>query len=139
MSLGWAIGRHGIMLGILQKIGCVSRHTHEGMRRTRLGNTALIAIQATIMPHLQEQGSVAECAASLHAQGATHATRFLNVVFKIRILNVGSPNRIGRTKLILCRFIQLLGIRLEESKTALAVPTHGKGMNTLHRRGLQHA
>ncbi len=79
---------------------------------------------ADVLPHLQLKRSVSEGAAPLHAFPAADAQRFINRVFKKRILYEFPPDGIGRAKLVFGSGSQGLGLRLEIAAAQVAVATH---------------
>ena len=71
-------------------------HAVDRVSGADLGNRALVAVYAAVMPDLQEQGAIAEPVAALDTFGAADAERLVDGVFVVRVFDVGAFDRRGR-------------------------------------------
>ena len=123
----------------LKQIRPVRRHSHESVSRAHFRNRAFVAIHAAVVPNLQEQGTVPEPGAAFHAFGAAAAEGLVARVSVLGILDVGAPDRRGRTQAILGACVEVIGVGLEEPGAKLAVAAHRIGMDAFDGRLLQDA
>jgi hypothetical protein len=84
-------------------------HAAESIAGADLRDGAFVAINATIMAHLQEQRTIAESVAALDALGATNTKLLVDRVFVIRIFNVGPLNRGRWAQAVLSAGAQIIG------------------------------
>lgn len=123
----------------LQQVGLAGRYAAEGVPGADFGDRALVAVQATIVPHLQEQRAIAKSVAALDAFGATNAQPLVNSIFVIGVFDVSPFDGRGGTLAIFRASIEIVRFRFEETGAELAIAANGEGVNAFHRRLLEHA
>ena len=123
----------------LQDIRMAHRHAAEGVPRAGAGDGALVAVDAAVVPDLEEERAVAETDASLDALSAADAEMLFNGVLVVGVFDVGALDGGGGAKLVLGGGGQRVRFRREEAGAKLAVSAHRVGVNALHCRLLQHA
>ena len=100
----------------LQQVRLVRGHPAEGVAGADFGDRAFVAVQAAVMPHLQEERAIAETVAALDAFGAADAKLLVNGVFVIRVLDVGALDGGGGAEAILRAGVQVVRLGLERSR-----------------------
>ena len=121
-----------------EQIRMAGRHATESVSRTDLGDRALVAVHATVVPHLKEERAISEPVAALDALRAADAQLFVNGVFVIGIVNVGPLNGCGRTEAVLGPSVEVNWLRLKVARAELTIAANGVGVDTLHGGLLEH-
>ena len=110
----------------------------EGVAGTDLGNGALVAIEATIVAHLQKKGAITKPVATFDTFGAADAKLFVDGVFVVGIFDEAAFNRRSGAKAILSTGVQVVRLRLEIARTELAIAANRVSVHTFHRGLLEH-
>ena len=116
-----------------------SGHTPECITGAHLRNSALVAVNATIVAHLEEERAVAEPVTALNALRAPNTQLLVDGVLEIGVLDVTAPNRGGRTQAILRASIQVVGFGFEIAGAKLAVATERVGVDAFDGRLFEDA
>ena len=117
------------MAGRLQQIGLIGRHPAEGVAGANLGNGAFVAVDAAVVPHLQEERAVAETVTALDAFGAANAQPLVNGVFVVGILDVSPLDGGGGALAVLRAGVQVVWLGLEVAGAKLSVAADGEGIH----------
>ena len=115
------------------------RHAAKGIPGADLGYSAFVAVQASIMTHLQEERAIAKPIAPFDALRAADAKTLVDCVFIVGVLNIGALDGGGGTQAIFCPGIQVVRFGLEVSCAKLAIAADRKGVHALNCRLFQHA
>jgi hypothetical protein len=105
----------------------------EGVAGTNLGNGALVAIQATIVAHLQKERTVTKPVTSLDTLGAANTKLLVDGVFVVGILDETALDRRSWAEAILSAGVKIVRRRFEIARAQLAIPANGVGVDTFHR------
>jgi len=122
-----------------EQVRLASGHTPERITGAHLRNSALVAVNATIVAHLEEERAVAEPVTALNALRASDAQLLVNGVLEVGVLDVTAPDRGGRTQAILRAGIQVVGFGFEIAGAKLAVATESVGVNAFDGRLFEDA
>jgi len=121
----------------LEQIRLLSGDSPESVAGANSGNGAFVAVQATIVAHLEIEGTVAEPIAALDAFGATDAELRIDDVLIVRIFDERALDGRGGTQLVLGARVQIVRFRVEIASAKFAIAADRMGVETLHRRLLQ--
>ena len=102
------------------------------------GDGAFVAVEATIMAHLEEERTVAEPVASFDAFGAADAKLFVNRVFEVGVLDERTFDGGGRAEAILGTGIEIIWFGLEITCAKLAIAADGISVHAFDGRLFEH-
>ena len=97
------------------------RHPTVSSRRAPSGDGAVVAVETAVVPHLEEEGSVAESGAADDALGAADAERLVHRVREVRLFHETSLKRPGGASLVIRTGIQDRGAGAEIPAAEIAV------------------
>jgi len=120
---------HSLVRRCLQQVRLARGHASKCIPGANLRDGAFIAIDASVVAHLEEKGAVTKPVAALDAFGATDAEPLINDVFVIGVFDEGALDCGGRTKLIFSARVERVWFRFEISGAELAIAADGMGMN----------
>jgi len=123
---------------VLQLISFFVRHSLDGIRGTHPRNLTLITVLTEVLLNLQEQRTVAEGGASLHALAATRTETFIDRIFEIWFLHELACDGTRRTELILGSRIQIFHTGAIVATAEIAIATYTISMKALHCRHREH-
>ncbi len=127
------------MIHTFEEIRVVGRNAFEGLGRTGRGNRTLIAVDAAVVPDLQEQRAVTKGIAAFDAFAASVAKGLVDLVFVVRIFDVFTQDRAGGTGLVFRSLGQGVRFGVEETEANLAVSADRVHVRAFHGRIFQDA
>jgi hypothetical protein len=123
----------------LQNVGLTGGNPYNRIRRTDVGYGTLITIEASIMPYLQEHGTIAKRVASFGAYSASNTQLLIHCVLIIWIFHIRSLNCKCGAFLVFCAGAIPRPFWQKQGGTEIAITAHSICMDTFYRRWFQYA
>jgi hypothetical protein len=122
-----------------EQVGMAGGHATEGIAGTDPGDGAFVAIKAAVVPHLEEERTIAKAIAAFDAFGTANTQALINRVLVIGVFDKSALDGRGWTKAVFGAGVEVVGFRLEVTGAELAIAANRIGVHTFDCRLLQHA
>src|SRR5215471_5102582 len=104
------------MTNCLQQIRPAGWNPAEGITGANFGNSALVAIHATVVTHLQEQRAIPKAVAALHTLCTTNTELLVDGVLVVGVLYEAALDGCGWTQTIFGARVEVVRFRLEVAR-----------------------
>lgn len=122
-----------------QQVRLACRDAAKSIAGANFGNGALVAVDTSIVAHLEKQRTVAEAITAFNAFGAPNAQPLVDGVFVVRIFHERALDGGSGTETILRAGIEIVWFGLKIARAELAIAAHREGVHAFHRGLFQHA
>jgi len=97
-------------------------------------NGTLVALQAQVLPDLQEEGTVSEGEAAVHTFSAAYTEIVVNNVLEIGPFHFPTRKGIGRAHLVFCSCVPCKKLWVEKAGAKITIAAQCPILETLDRR-----